>query len=63
MEDGSKYEGVCIWYVSVLFYFVTNYSDLVQFWVQLLPLKVRQWVHFPHPFLEYVFYYCALTVY
>jgi hypothetical protein len=35
---------------------------LVQFWVQLLPLKVRQWVHFPHPFLEYVFNYCALTV-
>jgi hypothetical protein len=39
-----------------------TYMNLVQFWVQLLPLKVRQWVHFPHPFLEYVFYYYAVAI-
>ena len=32
------------------------YCDyLVQVWVHVLALKVRESVHFAHPFLEYVF--------
>ena len=31
------------------------YAYLVQVWVHVLPLKVRESVHFAHPFLKYVF--------